>query len=88
MEAVMTKDEIKSYCESQGVPFNTVRIKGVDYFRVLDLTQLPDKLRGLFDERGILPEVEVEEVAEAQAEEAKAEVEAPPPAPKKKGTKK
>lgn len=63
----MTEQELLSYCQSNGVPYDRISIKGVEYFRVLDASKLPGAMRGDLDERGLLNGPNAESDTEEEA---------------------
>lgn len=46
----MNQADLQSYCEDSGVPCHMVG----ERLRVMDLSQLPDRMRAQFDERGFI----------------------------------
>jgi hypothetical protein len=65
----MTEKEIRDYCAANGVPISTVKVKGKDHLRVLDLTQLSQTIREHFDDQGMFSPQSSPVVIEPQAEE-------------------
>jgi hypothetical protein len=53
-----SESELRAYMDRQGVSYSMPIYTGVAKMRVMDLTQLPQTMRGQFDDRGffIAPE--------------------------------